>query len=63
MPLPNNPYPNKIDLIYAVSAELASKLRQRFKPVQLSKPKLKDIILSAQSETVSNEQQQVPYSG
>ena len=63
MPLPNNPYPNKIDLIYAVSVELASKVRQRLNLMQLPKSKLKDIILPAQPETVSNEQQQLPYSG
>lgn len=66
MPLPNDPYPNKIDLIYAVSADLADKVRQRLTPLKLSKAKLKDIIESTQTDTASqaeptsNERQEFP---
>ncbi|NEQ52486.1 MAG: hypothetical protein F6K11_20470 [Leptolyngbya sp. SIO3F4] len=64
MPLPNNPYPNKIDLVYAISVELANNVRKQFNPLinplKLSKPKLKEIIQSTQVETVSKDKQQLP---
>ena len=60
MPLPNNPYPNKVDLVYAVSLEVVNNIRQRLKLLKLSKPNLKEILQSTQTEAVSNERQEFP---
>lgn len=60
MPLPNNPYPNKLDLVYAVSVELAKGVRQRLSPLKLAKPPLKKLIQSAQTEAMPNERQEFP---
>ena len=55
MPLPNDPYPNKIDLVYAISADLVDKARKRLTPLKLSKERLKDIIEPTQVEPTQTE--------
>ena len=60
MPLPNNPYPNKLDLVYAVSAELANSVRKRLAPLKLSKTTLEELIHPPETETISNERQEFP---
>lgn len=56
MPLPNNPYPNKIDLLYTFLVEQSTTLRKRLKPLNLRFFRAIDGVQTVKQKSVANDQ-------